>query len=250
VTRLRIPLLLVVVSTSVGACPADAQIPEKFVNLRVLPKDIARDSLVQIMRGFSFALGVRCQHCHSGGDGVSFVGVSFDSDDKPAKRNARFMLQMVDSLNRSILAAMPVRSTPPVAVGCVTCHRALPRPITIETWVLNMIDRAGADSAVRAYKNLRTNRSLDGSFDFTPQRMIEVARHLSVAGKTAEAITILEMTLESSASNVQIVSMLAEMHRQRGEREKAIERYRQVLQAAPNNPEAKRRLAEYGVQVP
>jgi tetratricopeptide (TPR) repeat protein len=157
---------------------------------------------------------------------------------------------MVDSLNRSILAAMPSRSAPPVVVQCVTCHRALPRPMTIETYVLNMIDAAGADSAVRAYKNLRTNRSLDGSFDFTSQRMIEVARHLSVAGKTAEAIAILEMNLEFNANAFQVVSMLADLHRQRGEREKAIERYRETLRLAPNNPEAKRRLAEYGVQVP
>lgn len=249
-TRLRLPLLLVVVSSSVAACPVEAQIPEKFVNLRVLPKDIARDSLVQIMRGFSFALGVRCQHCHSGGDGVSFVGVSFDSDDKPAKLNARFMLQMVDSLNRSILAAMPARSTPPVVVQCVTCHRALPKPMTIERYVLNTIDAAGADSAARAYRNLRKSRSLDGSFDFTEWRMNEVARHLSVAGKTAEAITILEMNLEFNANSVSIVSMLADLHRQRGDREKAIERYRQVLQLAPNNPEARRRLAELGVPVP
>lgn len=247
---MRIPLLLVVLSSSVVACPAAAQIPDKFVNLRVLPKDIARDSLVQIMRGFSFALGVRCQYCHSAGDGASFGGMAFDSDDKPAKRNARFMLQMVDSLNRSILAAMPARSTPPVVVQCVTCHRALARPMTIETNVLNTIAAAGADSAVRAYRNLRKTRSLDGSFDFTEWPMNEVARHLAVAGKTAEAITILEMNLEFNASSVSIVSMLADMHRQRGEREKAIERYRQVLQSQPNNAEAKRRLAEYGVPVP
>ena len=67
---MRVSLLLAVLSSGAGACPAAAQIPEKFVNLQVLPKDLARDSLVQIMRGFSFALGVRCQHCHSGGDGV------------------------------------------------------------------------------------------------------------------------------------------------------------------------------------
>jgi tetratricopeptide (TPR) repeat protein len=232
------------------ACPLGAQIPEKFVNLRVLPSDIARDSLMQVMRGFSFALGVRCQHCHSGGDGVSFAGVAFDADDKPAKRNARFMLQMVDSLNRSILAAMPARSTPPVVVQCVTCHRALAKPMTIETYMLNTIAAAGADSAVRAYKNLRTTRNLDGTFDFTEWRMNEVARHLSVAGKTAEAIAILEMNLESYPRSASIVSVLADLHRQRGEREKAIERYRDTLRLAPNHPEARRRLAEYGVPVP
>src|SRR5690349_6867594 len=78
--------------------PASAQIPEKFENLQYFPKDIPRDTLVNVMRGFSFALGVRCQFCHAGGDGVSFQGVNFASDDKVTKRNARFMLRMVDSL--------------------------------------------------------------------------------------------------------------------------------------------------------
>src|SRR5262245_3551593 len=88
---------------------APSQIPDKFENLQALQKDISRDSLTQIMRGFSFALGVRCQYCHAGGDGVSFVGVSFKSDEKPAKQNARFMLRMVDSLNK-MLAGVPSRA--------------------------------------------------------------------------------------------------------------------------------------------
>jgi lipopolysaccharide biosynthesis regulator YciM len=36
--------------------------------------------------------------------------------------------------------------------------------------------------------------------------------------------------------------MIAELHRQRGEKDKAIARYRAVLQKEPNNPQAKRRL--------
>ena len=39
-------------------------------------------ALIQRMREFSFALGVRCQHCHAGGNGVSLEGVSFKSDDR------------------------------------------------------------------------------------------------------------------------------------------------------------------------
>src|SRR5215471_15531172 len=75
------------------AGPARSQFPDKFENLQALPKDIQRDSLIQIMRGFSFALGVRCQYCHTGGDGVSFAGVSFKADEKTSKQNARFMIR-------------------------------------------------------------------------------------------------------------------------------------------------------------
>ena len=33
-------------------------------NLQVLPKDMARPQVVQIMQAFSAALGVTCNHCH------------------------------------------------------------------------------------------------------------------------------------------------------------------------------------------
>ncbi len=46
-----------------------AQIPDSFTNLKVLPRIIARDSLIQIMRGFSLSLNVCCQCCLVGGDG-------------------------------------------------------------------------------------------------------------------------------------------------------------------------------------
>ena len=46
-------------------------------NLQYFPKDIKRDELILRMREFSFALSVRCQHCHAGGDGISFEGVDF-----------------------------------------------------------------------------------------------------------------------------------------------------------------------------
>src|SRR6476469_2166381 len=38
--------------------------PEKFENLKVFSKDIPRDSLLGIMRGFTGALGVNCTYCH------------------------------------------------------------------------------------------------------------------------------------------------------------------------------------------
>src|SRR5262245_25258824 len=79
---------------------AQAQLPPwEPKNLRYFPKDITREALVQRMREFSFALNVRCQFCHAGGDGISFDGVDFGSDDKPAKVKARAMLKMMDVIN-------------------------------------------------------------------------------------------------------------------------------------------------------
>ena len=74
---LRCTLVLVAVTTI--AAPASAQSPQppwKGQNLQYFPQDITREKLIQRMREFSFALGVRCQYCHPGGDGVSFEGVT------------------------------------------------------------------------------------------------------------------------------------------------------------------------------
>ena len=78
--------------------------------------------------------------------------------------------------------------------------------------------------------------------------MNELARTLAERGKTAEAIAMLELNQEFNPQSPDIDFMLGELHRQRGERDKAIVRYRAVLQKAPNNPRAKQRLAELGLE--
>ena len=45
------------------ALPATAQIPDSFDNLQVLPGDISKPELMDIMRQFAGDLGVRCNHC-------------------------------------------------------------------------------------------------------------------------------------------------------------------------------------------
>src|SRR4051794_11673671 len=116
----------VALSTSVAARQDPAQWKGK--NLQYFPADIQRDVLTQRMREFSFSLGVRCQYCHSGGDGVSFEGVDFSSDAKPAKNKARAMLRMTDQVNRTLLPEIPSRAEPRVQVECSTCHRGLALP--------------------------------------------------------------------------------------------------------------------------
>jgi hypothetical protein len=219
-----------------------AQIPQKFENLQVLPKDISRDSLVQTMRTFSFALNVRCQHCHAGGDGVSFVGVNFASDEKDAKRTARFMLKMVGDLNTTTLAALEKRTNPPVRVQCVTCHRGSATPNTLESTLMDVIAKEGIAAGVKRYRDLRANTMPFGRYDFGDWSMNELARKLTVAGDTAAAIAMFELNLEFNPESTSIDAFLGELHEKRGEKEKAIMRYERALAKTPNNPELRRRL--------
>ena len=144
---------LAAIAALLAVAPLVAQTPQaewKGENLQYFPKDISRAQLTQRMREFSFALNVRCQYCHAGGDGVSFEGVSFASDEKPAKVKARAMLRMVDQLNGTILPQLASRASPRVDVECATCHHGLALPKSLQTTLLEIIDKDGHHRRRRA----------------------------------------------------------------------------------------------------
>ncbi len=127
-----------------GGPPTGAQpsAPPRFENLKVFPKNVSRDSLLTAMRGFTVALGVNCQYCHvaepapggalgapgGGPGGAPRERLRPALDDKPTKATARFMIRTAGSLNHVVLASLPRRHRPTVAVACVTCHRGSPLP--------------------------------------------------------------------------------------------------------------------------
>lgn len=239
--------LLCLAFAVVVAAPSAAQTPAapwKGENLQYFPKDITRPALVQRMREFSLSLGVRCQYCHTGGDGVSFDGVVFASDDKPAKVKARAMLRMVDQLNNTMLAALPSRAEPRVTVGCATCHRGLALPKSLQTTLLEIVNSKGAEAAVAKYRELRQNDMVAGKYNFDEWEVNELARRLAEAGNTAAAITMLEMNGEFYPKSFDIEFTIAELYRGQGDKDKAIQHYRATLERAPNHPGAKRWLSE------
>ena len=240
----RISMLVTLILAAAAA--GSAQTPEtpwKGENLQFYPKDISRAQLTQRMREFSFALGVRCQYCHVGGNGVSFDGVVFASDDKPTKRTARLMLRMVEQLNTTTLAQLPSRAEPRVVVECVTCHRGVALPKSLQTTLFEIVEAQGVAAATAKYRELRPNALL-GQYNFGEWEINELARRLSDAGKAEAAIAILEMNGEFNPKSADIDVMIGELHRRLGNRDKAIERYRLALGKAPQHPMAKQRLEE------
>lgn len=218
--------------------------PWKGENLRYFPKDIPRQELVQRMREFSFALDVRCQYCHAGGDGVSMDGIVYASDEKPTKLKARAMLRMVDEINAGLLPKVPMRAEPRVSVDCATCHHGLPLPKTLQTTLLEIIEKDGVAKATERYRDLRQKTMASGKYNFGEWEINELARRLTAAGNTSAAIAILEMNAEFYPKSASIEFTLGELHRDRGEHEKAIHRYRAALQKNPEHQTAKKRLAE------
>lgn len=218
------------------------QIPARFTNLQVFPADIPRQDLLQRMREFSFALDVRCQYCHAGGDGISFDGVDFASDAKPAKRIARDMMRMLAHLNGTDLPATERRSDPPVRVDCVTCHRGLPIPRTIETELLAVIAESGIEAAVGRYRDLRANSQHLGLFRFTEWPMTELARQLDARGQSDAALRILELNAEYYPASTALVTRLVDAYLKAGRRTDAIAVLEKALARNPDQPALAERL--------
>jgi len=219
-----------------------AQIPDRFQNLRVLQEDIGREDLIEVMRGFSFALGVRCQYCHVGGDGVSFDGVEFEKDDDPDKRKARFMMRMTENLNLQVLPLLPERDEPRSEITCKTCHRGLAKPMLLSQELLRVADEDGGAAAAERYRELRETRLDRGSYDFGEWETNTVAERLADAGRSQDAITIYELNQEFHPDSLAIPMALGGLYEATGDTAKAIASYERVLELRPGHRQASERL--------
>ena len=175
------------------AVPVAAQIPETFTNLEVLPDNITRNELVGIMRGFTFALDVRCSTCHVGEEGQPLGEYDFASDDKEPKRIARTMMRMVRAVNAEYLADIGTD----LQVQCFTCHHGARRPERIEDALVAAWTAGGTDSLLRAYNGYRERYYGRAVFDFGPDPLIAAAERLvRIEGGLPAAVRTLELQTE------------------------------------------------------
>jgi tetratricopeptide (TPR) repeat protein len=218
------------------ACAEDG-----FKNLQVLPKDISRKDLMWTMRGFCFSLGVRCEHCHAGKDTSTLHEMNFPSDEKETKKTARAMLRMVDALNRDYISKLS--SQPVVKVECVTCHRGLSRPRTLQAVLTEEIDKGGVASAVELYRKLRKEAYGRGEYDFSETSLNLLSESLVNGGRPREASAIMELNVEvNSPLSTWAYSDLAIAHQASGETTKAEADFRKILQMNPEDSWAKGEL--------
>lgn len=223
------------------ASAAPAQIPDKFTNLRVLPKDISKAELQSTMRGFAFALGVRCEHCHVEKPGAKKFELDFAADDKEAKKTARIMLQMVSAINQDYIAKV---SATPIHVQCVTCHHGLSEPRTLNSVLAEAIDKKGIDSAVALYHDLRQKYYGSGQYDFGETSLNQLTESLLAKKKFQEAVDIMEMSFDSNhPDSIWSYHVLAMSHQANGQTDKALADYRKVVELHPDDDWAKSQIA-------
>lgn len=234
-------LLLVLISG-----PAAAQHrfpPDSFTNLKVLPKTIDQRTLITTMRGFALALGVRCAYCHVGRDDQPLDSIDFASDEKRPKRVARVMMHMVHHINGEHLAEVPDRPKPVVEVKCATCHRGVARPRLIDDDLSLMLADSGVAAAAHRYRDLRQRYYGSGAYDFRELTLTLLAEDEARAGRTDNALGLLELNAEVFPASGMIQFQLGEVYLQRRDTAAALAHYREALAKDSTVVPARRRIA-------
>lgn len=102
--------------------------PASFKNLQLLPKHATAGVVIGTMKGFANNLGVRCQFCHVGKEGLPLEQFDFVSDTIPQKQTARAMMRLTADINKQLDAAIPRTAGAEARVTCITCHRGSSTP--------------------------------------------------------------------------------------------------------------------------
>jgi tetratricopeptide (TPR) repeat protein len=229
------------------ASPAAAQFPpERLENLKVLPKAMPVRALLDTMRSFTRALGVRCSYCHVGQEGQNLSTYDFKSDEKPAKEKARTMMRMVTAINAEHLPKLPERRQPPIAATCATCHRGIAEPRPLPDVIMATYDAAGPDSAVAMYRALRQRYYGRAAYDFGEVALADVAAALREKDRLADAVRFHRLNVEVSPNSAFALRQAAEAELTAGDTAAARAHLERVLTINPNDQQTKRALDALG----
>lgn len=121
-----------------------AQAEQTVKNIQVL-KGLPESQLFLVMNFVATSLGVHCNFCHvqQGKDpNTGVIKWAWESDDKPEKRTARGMMQMVLAIKAN--DKVDFRGN---EVTCYTCHRGQRKPVGIPAMPLARSGHEGPDDA-------------------------------------------------------------------------------------------------------
>lgn len=238
-----LPALLAAALLLAGGTAAMAQIPDEFTNLQVFPKDVGKQDLIIAMRNFSMGLGVRCTHCHVVKTDGETSTMDWASDDLAPKKDARRMMQMVATINTQLLPEDKDKDG--LRVQCVTCHRGLTNPDTLDKVLMKEYSKGGADAVIAGYRDLREKYYGSGSFDFGPYSILGVAEQLAQRkGDMPAAVAVMKMNVEFYPENQDAYIALGQLQAVSGDRAGAIASVEKAVELNPGNEQAKQILSQ------
>jgi tetratricopeptide (TPR) repeat protein len=146
------------------------------------------------------------------------------------------MMAMVNSINKELLPAAGERNA---EVRCMTCHRGLPDPATLDKVLLGVAKKDGAPAAVAKYKDLRKTYYGTGSYDFSPESLGQVAAALAKEGNMDAAMAMVDLNIEVNPQDASSYLKKAGIQQLKGDRAGALASVNKALELDPENEEAK-----------
>ncbi len=238
-------LALIAAPTVLPAQPPGRFPPDSLVNVKVIPRNTPVIQVIGIMRNFAGDLGVRCQFCHVGEEGLPLERFDFVKDEKRTKLIARQMMQMVQEINRRI-DTLPGKTAPGFQVTCATCHRGTTRPIPLSTLLVEAAQAAGADSSIRAYRALRERYYGRDAYDFGEPSLNIAAFRLGRAGRFDDGFALLDLNEQQFPRSSFMYVFRGNIHLMRGDTVSAATAFREALRRDSTNLEARQRLQAIG----
>ena len=221
--------------------------PDSLINVHVIPRTTPVIEVVGAMRNVAGGLGVRCQFCHVGEEGMPLERFDFASDEKRTKLVARQMMRMVQEINRR-LDTIPGRTSSGLQVSCATCHRGVSRPLPLATIVIDAAVAAGSDSAIRAYRGLRQRYYGRDAYDFGEASLNTAAFRLGRTGKYDDAFALLKLNEEMVPGSSGQYVFRGNINLMKGDTTAAVAAFREAMRRDPTNGEARGRLQAIGRQ--
>jgi hypothetical protein len=240
-------LAAVLIAGPLPAQPPGKWPPDSLVNTRVIPRTTPVTQVIGQMRNITAGLGVRCQFCHVGEEGLALERFDFVSDEKRTKVVAREMMRMVQSINHT-LDSLPGRPSPALQVSCSTCHRGVSRPVPLFQIIVDAATApgGGADSALRAYHALRQRYHGGDTYDFREPTLNIAAFRLGRANRFDDAFALLRLNEELFPGSSAMYVFRGNINLMRNDTTGAATAFREAIRRDPANQEARGRLRDIG----
>jgi hypothetical protein len=240
--------LLVAVAAKLPAQAPGKFPPDSLINLKVIPKTTPVPEVVGMMRNFAGNLGVRCQYCHVGEEGMPLARFDFAKDEKRPKLVARQMMRMVEEINKRVdtLPHGTDHEHQAVTVTCATCHRGVSRPVPLFQLILDAATKANADSAIRLYRALRQRYYGRDAYDFGEGSLNTAALRIARANKPDDALAVLRVNEEQFPNSTVLSTFRGNINLMKGDTTAAATAFREALRRDSTNMEARGRLRDLG----
>ena len=197
------------------------------------------------MRGFSDALGVRCTFCHQEKVPGDHNSIDWASDALDPKKVARGMMKMAGTINQDLLPAATGEHD--VTVSCVTCHRGLTDPATLDQVMIETSAKDGIDTAIAKYRELRGKYYGSGSYDFSSGSLTTVAETLAQEkGDLPGAGKFIDLALEMDPKDADVYVVKAQLQLAGGDKAAAKASVQKALELDPQNRHADQLLKQLG----